>query len=70
VTYRPQATVRDEPSAAGLLPGSLPARTRVIQLLLRAVKKLKDSFGETESFHLPDRWRWGEESTVGGSPSE
>ena len=42
----------------------------VSQLLMRAVKKLKDSFGETESFHLPDRLYWGEEVTAGEPPSE
>lgn len=41
----------------------------VSQLLMRAVKKLKESFGRTESFHLPDQLRWNEEPTDGESPS-
>lgn len=36
----------------------------VSHLLLRALRKLRDTFGDTESFHLPDR-RWERKEETG-----
>ena len=40
-----------------------PAAVR--QLLLRALRELKQTFGDTESFNLPDRRLLGPEATDG-----